>query len=59
MTETNLVGWHSRIIGTFNHLSKSCLLIRFLDEGLLKISFILTFELSYLNLTVKCTNIKS
>jgi hypothetical protein len=28
--ETNLVGWHSRIIGTPSHLSKSCLLIRFL-----------------------------
>jgi hypothetical protein len=51
MIETNLVGWHSRIIGTFSHLSKSCLLIRFLG-------FILPFELSYLNLIVKCTNKK-
>jgi hypothetical protein len=30
LIETNLVGWHSRIIGTPSHLSKSCLLIIFL-----------------------------
>jgi hypothetical protein len=30
MIEINLVGWHSQIIGMPSHLSKSCLLMRFL-----------------------------